>query len=54
MIENSFENAYGLQIKNVAAATDLSDAVTLEQVQSMTSSLQDALTSSDISAAYSN
>lgn len=58
IVEDSFENAYGQQIKFVAPGTDLSDAVNLEQmnaaVAEVSSSLSGALTSSDISAQYAN
>jgi hypothetical protein len=40
---------FGMQVKNMAAGTDLSDAVTLEQLSSAVSSRLEA---SDISAQY--
>lgn len=39
ILENEFEDAYGQQIKNVAKATDLSDAVILEQLNDVSSSI---------------
>jgi len=39
IVENSCINAYGQQIKNIAPATDLSDAVNLEQLNNSISSI---------------
>ena len=37
VVSSDYINAYGEQLKNLAAATDLSDAVTLEQLNSLSS-----------------
>jgi hypothetical protein len=33
LVSSEFNNAYGMQIKNLSAGTDLSDAVNMEQFQ---------------------
>lgn len=42
LVSSEYNNAYGMQIKNLSAGTDLSDAVNLEQLQSVSSDV-DAL-----------
>lgn len=55
IVSSDYINAYGEQLKNLAAATDLSDAVTLEQLQEVSSIALSGLSSGgDISSMLSS
>ena len=58
VISDDFSNAYGAQLKNLAVGTDLSDAVTLQQLNDASNAISSGLSSkleyTDISASYSN
>ena len=51
IMSSEYEDMFGMQIKNLFAGTDLSDAVTLEQLSTAVSSRLEA---TDISAQYVN
>ena len=51
IMSSEYEDLFGMQIKNMAAGTDLSDAVTVEQLSNAVSG---AIVPSDISASYSD